>query len=110
MTELKLFKLTETVDNDKYFVKSFTSDFYMVNVIRNKEFDYKNIEVSKLGTSNFGIPHIYASFDNDKGTCILEVQTTSYGSLNENQFKSFIETQNEVLKYIPEIRQIIETE
>lgn len=101
---MTLFKQTETVNNEQYYVEVFESTHYNVNVVKNKEFNYTRIEVEKNNNIEF-IPYIYVD-GQDEGFEI-KIQTTSYGALDEKDFTSFLHVQNKVAEYVAEIKNII---
>lgn len=107
MIEAKLFTLSETKESDTHTGKVFTSEYYTLKVIRNKEYEYKRVELSRNG-SIFAVPQIFVGDNEDNFK--LDIQTASYGSLDESQFTQYIETQQNVLSYVAEIKQIIEAE
>lgn len=51
--KMEMFELFETIDNEEYFVKVFKSECYNLNIIRNKEFNYKTFEVSLVSNKRF---------------------------------------------------------
>lgn len=104
---MDLFKLVETVGNEKAFAKVFESSYYNLRVVKNKESNHKTIRLA-LNEDILFVPKLY--IENEDDGFEIEMQTTSYGSLDEKSFSDFIETQQKALEHVNEIKKIVETE
>lgn len=104
------FEKVETVINEIYEVEVYKSHLYTVNLIKKKDSSYKGVEVKTRATALFA-PKVYIDFKDDfeeeRKDFKVSVQTTSYGSLDMKDFKTFLYTQNEALKHIKEIESIV---
>lgn len=98
---MNTFILKETVENSLYYVEVYESNLYTINIIKNKEFNYTNVEVKKRMLVNY-VPTIYVSLE-DEGNFNIEIQTTSYGALSVMEYKYFMDLQTSVLQFISDL-------
>jgi len=101
-----MFKLKETISNAVYFVEVYESSHYVVQVIRNMLLEnWISFEVNKKLDNRY-LPKIYV-VENDENEYDISIQTTSYGEMEYEHYKDYINAQNKALEVLPAIEKLV---